>query len=223
MQRILAMLVLIAWTAHGQPVRVLFLGDSYFAGEGVRASVSLPAQVGTLLEASNVEAARPTVVARTGWTASDLQQALAEQPPVPRYDLVFVCIGANDAYRGIAEEAFPGAFAAVLAEAIRCGRGDPRRVLVLSVPDFSGTPAMREQEGQPETLATAIASCNRFVQETASHAGATYVDLMDLTRLAAGNPSLLARDQLHLNAEAYAQWIERLAGPILEVVGPRTP
>ena len=129
-----------------QQVPWLALGDSYTIGHGVSAAERWPVQL-----AAQLALPEPTLVARTGWTAADLQAALDAASLGPgQFALVSVMVGANDQIRGSgnlgnarpATEPFRAAIVSLLERAVSLSvGGDPRRVVVLSLPDWTCTPA----------------------------------------------------------------------------------
>ena len=80
-------------------LKLLALGDSYTIGQGVVQSESWPFQLAAALRTDSLSVAQPTIVAETGWTTSDLLQAIAEANLDPPYDIVTLLIGVNDNFR----------------------------------------------------------------------------------------------------------------------------
>ena len=79
--------------------RYLALGDSYTIGESVAAEDRWPNQLAKLLDAHGIQADL-TIIARTGWTTSELWQGIQASEIQPPYDLVSLLIGVNNQYRG---------------------------------------------------------------------------------------------------------------------------
>ena len=121
--------------------RVLALGDSYTAGEGVTLSESWPQQLAALLRQNGQTVSDLTVVARSGWTSDDLLTGLQEANPQGPYDLVVLLIGANDQFRGYPPESYRSNLSHLLSPAIHLAGGQAGRVVVLSIPDWSQAPA----------------------------------------------------------------------------------
>ncbi len=63
------------------PLTYLALGDSYTIGESVDVSERWPVQLVNRLETEGVRIATPTIVARTGWTTSELQAGISTPQP----------------------------------------------------------------------------------------------------------------------------------------------
>jgi lysophospholipase L1-like esterase len=188
-------------------LRFLALGDSYTCGEGLASGAGWPNRLAGLLRAEGVPLGDPEIVARTGWTTDELQQGIAEAAPSGSYDLVSLLVGVNDQYRGRDAAEYELQFRELLAFAVARAGGDPRHVLVLSIPDWGVTPFA---EGRDRLrIAREIDAFNRVNLAAAEEAGAHYVDVTPISRR---EPELLVGDQLHPSAEMYEAWA-RLALP----------
>src|SRR5215470_16795878 len=80
--------------------RILCLGDSYTAGEGVAPSERWPERLASALARRGELVGTPQVVARTGWTTDDLLAALDGVALTGPRPLVTLLVGVNDQYRG---------------------------------------------------------------------------------------------------------------------------
>ncbi len=89
----------------------LALGDSYTIGESVCAVCNYPKQLTDSLNAVLKEKTSVEIIAKTGWTTTDLLTAIAAETPSKDYDLVTLLIGVNNQYQGkpfsLYEEEFP--------------------------------------------------------------------------------------------------------------------
>src|SRR4051812_23665170 len=78
----------------------LALGDSYTIGESIDASQRWPVQLVEMLRTrENLDLGKPLIIARTGWTTSDLAFALDTQNPSGPFKLVTLQIGVNNQYQ----------------------------------------------------------------------------------------------------------------------------
>ena len=66
----------------------LALGDSYTIGEQVLLAASFPYQTVQLLRKKNLAFFAPEIIAKTGWTTDELQNALGENIFLNKYDVV---------------------------------------------------------------------------------------------------------------------------------------
>jgi lysophospholipase L1-like esterase len=84
----------------------------------------------------------------------------------------------------------------------------PGRLVVLSVPDWGVTPFA---EGRDRAaIGKEIDNFNRIAADLATTAGAAFVDITPLTRLAATDGTLLVSDGLHPSGIMYRMWVERV-------------
>jgi lysophospholipase L1-like esterase len=190
--------------------RFLALGDSYTIGEGVGTAERWPNQLADRLRESGVSLADPRIIARTGWTTTELLVAVdTASPPAGRQlDLVSLLIGVNDQYRGLGVDAFRSGFAPLLDRAMLFAASDPTRVVVVSIPDWSVTPFAATDPRGVASIAVEIDEFNRVASEAALAAGAAFVDVTSDSRRALRDPKLLAADGLHPSAAMYASWVQ---------------
>lgn len=186
------------------PIRFLALGDSYTIGESVEATERWPVQLATMLRESGFDVDEPEIIARAGWTTDDLEAAISTADPRGAYGLVSLLIGVNNQYRGRPLDEYRTEFRALLGRAIGFASGVPGRVLVLSIPDWGVTPF---GEGRERTRIGAEIDAFNAVNRTETEcAGACYVDISQISRRAANQPSLTAADGLHPSGELYRGW-----------------
>ena len=186
--------------------RILSLGDSLTFGEGVLAQERWPAQLVRLLEEAGISATELMVLAVTGWTTAELATAISLARLSPPYELVTLLIGVNDQYRGYDAEIYRVGFSDLLEKAIGFAAGKAERVLVFSIPDYSGTPFAQQLD--PPTIRATLARFNEINLETTLNVGAHYVDLTPISRAAGHEPDMLATDGLHPSGKMYALWAE---------------
>lgn len=196
-------------------IRYLALGDSYTIGESVRESERWPNQLAAKLEEQGIHA-ETTIIARTGWTVDELWEGIQVTPPEGRYDLVTLLIGVNDQYRGYPLDGYQEDFRFMLGKAIEYAGGDPQHVIVLSIPDWGFTPFAATRETEPISLQ--IDGFNAVNLEETKSAGAHYVDVTDISRMAMDDFELLAPDRLHPSGKMYSMWVEKVISVALEIV-----
>ncbi len=191
-------------------MRFLALGDSYTIGEGVAAAGRWPVQLAALLRAESYPLTEPQIIAVTGWTTAELWAGVDRASPAGPFDLVSLLIGVNNQYRGLALDEYRRQFCALLERAIAFAGGEPGRVLVLSIPDWSVTPFAAGRDRA--AISAAIDRFNAANREETACLAAHYVDVTPISRRAAADASLLAGDGLHPSGGMYAAWA-RLALP----------
>lgn len=196
-------------SANSNAVTYLALGDSYTIGEGAAATDRWPAQLAGLLTAQHVAVAAPAYIARTGWTTSELQAAIATAKPASTYGLVSLLIGVNNQYRGQSLAQYRLEFRALLQQAIGFAGGRPGHVVVLSIPDWGQSPYGQRQGRDPAAIGLEIDQFNAAAQDECRQASVAYVNITDLTRAAAGTSSQFTSDGLHYSGPQMRQWAER--------------
>lgn len=182
----------------------LALGDSYTIGESVPEADQWGMQLAGLLRKEGVDISNPVTIARTGWTTSELAGAIAAANLKPTYDLVSLLIGVNNQYRGQPVTTYRTEFSQLLQTSIRLAKGDPKRVLVLSIPDWGATPF--GQNSNRKQISAEIDAFNAVAKEVTQNAGVTFIDITPLTRTAVTDLSFVASDGLHYSGKMHREW-----------------
>jgi len=187
----------------------LALGDSYTIGQSVDLSQSFPYQLKTNLTAQGYTVADPKIIAVTGWTTTDLINAIAQANLTQKYDIVTLLIGVNNQYQGKSQAQYRTEFVQLLNTAIAFANGNKQHVFVLSIPDYSVTPFA--QGSDVATIASQINQFNDINYYESTTAGVNYVNITGISREAASDPTLIAPDGLHPSAKMYGLWVNALA------------
>lgn len=195
-------------------VRYLALGDSYTIGERVFPKDRWSVQLAKLLENEGVQTDL-TIIARTGWTVKELWEGLQASPPQGTYEMVSLLIGVNDQYRGYPSDGYREDFRFMLGKAIEYTGGDPKRVAVLSIPDWGFTPFAADRDTEP--ISQQIDEFNAINLEESETVGAYYVDVTIISRMAMDDFELIAADQLHPSGKMYAMWAEKVLPIALDI------
>ena len=194
----------------------LALGDSYTIGQSVSPAERFPMQTVTILKQQGVELADPVYIAQTGWTTTNLQNAIATQNPSPTYDVVSLLIGVNDQYQGMDTAGYAIRFTQLLEKSIQLAKGMKSNVFVLSIPDYSVTPFVSSVN--KARVRMEVDWFNTINKRITLAYGVSYTDITPSTREAESNPALLASDNLHPSGLEYKKWAEILAPKIKAVL-----
>ena len=199
-------------------IKILSLGDSYTIGESVCNTCSFPEQLKSSLEAeySEQDEISLEVVAKTGWTTTNLKNAIISEDLLNDFDLVTLLIGVNNQYQGKLFSVYETEFIELVNSAISFVGGDATNLVIVSIPDYAYTPF--GQNGNSQAISADIDLYNAYAEEYAEDNGLTYVYITDITREGLDNPSLVAPDGLHLSELAYAKFVERLLPLALEKI-----
>jgi lysophospholipase L1-like esterase len=202
-------------TMSNTPFRFLALGDSYTIGESVDPTERWPVQLVKATQKSGPPMDDPIIIAQTGWTTSDLLAALERTNLQGPFDLVTLLIGVNNQYQGKDIEAYREELNILLKKALDFAGGDPNRVVVLSIPDWSVTPFAAGRD--LSQIADAIDQFNIVNQEESQSVGVHYLNITPISRQAALDTDLLASDGLHPSGKMYAAWVELLLPIVSEI------
>lgn len=193
----------------------LALGDSYTIGQSVAAADRFPAQTANLLKQSGINTGEPDYIATTGWTTTNLANAIAAQNPA-NHDVVSLLIGVNDQYQTHDTSGYRQRFTSLLDKAIQLANGKKDHVFVLSIPDYSVTPFAAGTD--TAQIRKEIDWFNNINRQVTDGYAVAYLDITPGTRLAKTNPALLAGDGLHPSGMEYKNWADRLAPIMLPVL-----
>jgi lysophospholipase L1-like esterase len=188
----------------------LALGDSYTIGQSVDLSQSFPYQLKALL---GLQAA-PTIIAATGWTTTDLINAISNNNKT--YNFVTLLIGVNDQFQGMSPDGYRTRFKQLLQAAITFAHGDKNKVFVLSIPDYGVTPFAN---GDDSKIGPEIDNFNFINRSESGYAGVNYLDITGISKQALNDASLVAPDGLHPSAKMYTLWIQQLSPMIVKQLG----
>lgn len=200
-------LLQMAVMAQKKQVTYLALGDSYTIGESVPAADNFPNQLGKMMREKGMDVA-VDIVAKTGWTTSELKDGIAAAKLKPQYDWVTLLIGVNNQYRGLPPEDYAKEFEQLLKQAIQFAGGKTSNVVVVSIPDWGATPFAKDRNRAQIT--EQIADFNLRNSRIASKNNVKYVDITEGTREAMIDPELLAGDKLHYSGVEYARWAKAI-------------
>lgn len=190
---------------------ILSLGDSYTIGQSVCETCRFPEQLkDSLISRYPVEDTfNLNVIARTGWTTTNLINAITNESPTNNYDLVTLLIGVNNQYQNRPFSIYETEFPVLISKAIEFAQNDKDNVIVVSIPDYAFTP-FGQNSGNPQNTSSEIDMYNAFAENYCNQQGITFLNITDITRNGIINPDLVASDGLHPSELAYSKFVERL-------------
>ncbi len=193
----------------------LALGDSYTIGASVERAESFPIQLKDRLEQGLKLKVNTEIIAVTGWRTDNLLDVVNRGTKLPSYDLVTLLIGVNNQYQGKPFRTYTKEFPQLLERAIALAYGNPKNVVVISIPDYSFTPF---GEGRnTDKITKEIDEYNSFAEATALQNGVPFINITDITRNGLSNPELVAGDGLHPSKEAYKRFVDELYPVVLPI------
>jgi lysophospholipase L1-like esterase len=196
----------------------LALGDSYTIGESVCETCRFPVQLKQKLDGSNLNKnISLEIIAKTGWTTTDLLKAIEVKKPSSNYDLVTLLIGVNNQYQNKDFRLYEKEFAELVTKATIFAKGDRKNVIVLSIPDYAYTP-YGDKSGKFKTITTELAKYNAFAKKYCQQLEIRYINITDITKEGLKNPKLTATDGLHPSKVAYSKFVDRIVPTALQVI-----
>ena len=197
-------------------LRYLALGDSYTIGEGVDSSMRYPVLIADTLRELGFNMADPEIIAVTGWTTAALLDSLDRTELNEPYDIVSLLIGVNNQYRGMDIQIYRQEFSRLLNMAISFTGNHPRKVIVLSVPDWGVMPFAEGRNR--EIIAGEIDEYNRINEDISRSKDVFWLDVTGISRLAANDPLLVATDGLHPSGRMYSAWVKEAVPMLLSIM-----
>lgn len=192
-------------------VNYLALGDSYTIGQSVCATCRFPEQLKASLNAMFSSTVSLKIIATTGWTTSNLLSAINTQNPEPNYDLVTLLIGVNNQYQHRNFSVYENEFPELVTKAIMLAKGDPKNVVVISIPDYAYTPYGKSLAGdQSSTISAEIDKYNSFAEKYCINNQIAFVSITEITRQGLNSPNLVASDGLHPSETAYKMFVDKM-------------
>lgn len=199
-------------TAPG--LRYVALGDSYTIGTSVEPPERFPDQLVRALGSEELVVQLVANLGVNGYTSTDLIRYELPALDALEPDFATVLIGVNDVVQGVAIETYEANVVTILDALL--ARLPARRIVTVAIPDYTVTPAGADY-GDPTQQHDAIAANNAVMERLARERGIAFVDIFDLSLLAADDRSLVAADGLHPSGAQYALWAERLK-PVVEAL-----
>lgn len=193
----------------------LALGDSYTIGESVDEKDRWSMQLIDLLKA-DFNFTKQDIIAQTGWTTSELTEAIQAKNLIDQYDLVSLLIGVNNQYRGQSLENYQVELRQLLNISTKFAKNDAKRVMVLSIPDWGKTPFAEGQN--KEKITSEIDAFNNVAKEECKKMGIVFIDITEITRKNT-DTSMFASDGLHYTGKMHRLWANealKIAGEILK-------
>jgi lysophospholipase L1-like esterase len=186
----------------------LALGDSYTIGEAVSLNKSFPYQVVQLLRKKEFNFSAPEIIAQTGWTTDELQNAINKSTLLSKYDFVTVLIGVNNQYSGRDAVEYKEQLEEILKKAIELANEKKEHVIMVSIPDYSNTPYAKSMD--TEKISKEVEVFNGINKALSIQYKVQYVDITSTLKENKDDASLIAQDGLHPSEKEYAKWAEKI-------------
>ena len=192
-------------------IRYVAVGDSYTIGEGVTPDQSWPSLLTRHLAQSGVNICLIANLSATGRTTQDVIDLALPAYEATQPTFASLLIGVNDWVQGADAEIFQRRFEFLL-DRMCASLPQSDLLIVVTIPDFSATPA-GAQYARGRDVSAGIIQFNTIVTAQATKRGLKVVDVFPTTQEMAHDPSLIAADGLHPSGKEYALW-EALIYPV---------
>jgi lysophospholipase L1-like esterase len=156
-----------------------------------------------------------SLVANLGVNGFTSQEVIdVELPRLAELDPQFasVLVGVNDVVQGVSAERFEANAARILDDLL--GRLPATRIVAVATPDYTVTPEGATY-GDPDAQRAGIEKNNALLAGLAAQRGVAFIDIVEPSRRAATDRTLVADDGLHPSAEQYRLWVDAIA-PVVE-------
>jgi acyl-CoA thioesterase-1 len=205
-------------TAAPENFKLIALGDSYTIGQSVCDDCRFPAQLKDSLQARHTEldTFNLEIIAQTGWTTTNLKNAISSAEPPTDFDLVTLLIGVNNQYQNRPFELYETEFIELIQTAISLVGGDASKLIVVSIPDYAYTPF--GQGSNALNISSQLELYNNYAQTYCAENNLKYVYITDITQQGLTNTALVASDNLHPSTLAYTKFVERILPLALEIL-----
>jgi len=189
-------------------LRYVALGDSYTIGTSVSTAESWPSQLVGRVPGLQLVAN----LGVNGYTSADVIQDEVPALPGLRPEFVTLLIGVNDVVQGVAEASYLANVEEILDAILALVPAD--RLLCVATPDYTVTP-QGSAFGSPDQRA-GIERVNQTLAQACAGRGVQFVaEIFEISKGAASDRSLVARDGLHPSGAQYALWVDAMV-PIVE-------
>jgi lysophospholipase L1-like esterase len=201
----------------------LALGDYYVLGEGLEEHERWPNQLEVSLRAHELHINYPYYVAYNTWTVDQLTKRLEEEEFDKHYDLITVQIGVNDEFKKKSITQFTTDVKALITKVVSLTGGRHGRIVVVSIPDWSATPYAKSHKSDAlVAIEENIGKYNAVLKKETIAAGGHFVDITEVSKKAASDPSLTSADGLHPSGNMYKLWVQKMYPTILQALQTHT-
>jgi lysophospholipase L1-like esterase len=189
------------------------LGDSYTIGTGTKTTAERwPDQLVRRLGTQPPTLDLVANLGVNGFTSQDVIDIELPRLDELRPEFASLLVGVNDVVQDVPEATFRANADAILDALV--ARLAANRIVVVAIPDYTVTP-QGAAYGDPIEKAGSIRRANDALRQLAAARDIAWVDIHDLSRLAADDPTLVAADGLHPSGAQYRLWVDRVA-PVVE-------
>jgi lysophospholipase L1-like esterase len=152
-----------------------------------------------------------------GFTSRDVIEAELPALAGLRPDYASLLIGVNDVVQGVAEDVYRANVVLILDDLL--ARIEPARIVVVTIPDYTVTPAGADF-GDVALRSASIRRFNAIMEDLTRARSIALVDIYDISLEAATDRSLVAVDGLHPSGAQYRRWVEEIKVVVEDQLAP---
>lgn len=192
------------WVNNVDSIRYLALGDSYTIGQGIDAESNWPNQLVDSLKSNGFAVDTSLIIARTGWTTTNLLDAMSEED-LSTYNLVSLLIGVNNQFQGKPFELYEEEFDVLLQQAIDIAGLES--VFVVSIPDYGVTPF---GSNNASIIKEELDAYNAYAKGQCEERSIPFINITEISRNLGSEEGALATDNLHPSKLQYTAWLNEI-------------
>lgn len=191
-------------------LRLLVVGDFYSKSPELPYRQSWPGLLHSLLLADGVET-ELDMMAKPGWTSSQALSSLKNGDFNQPYDWVIVMIGVHNQQQNRSINSYRRDMKKLLRRAADLAGGEPKKVLVMSVPDWSAT---RDGKNHSVDISPEIDRYNSVLRIVSMETLTTFLDIGSSVELARNDSSATTVHPRHFSRKLYMLWAKHLRAVI---------
>ena len=203
----LTYLAFAAQLVDANPIRYVAIGDSYTVATGIDEKDSWPSQLTKKLTTAGIEINLIEILGMRGATS---QQTLNEVIPLLKNlkpEFISLLIGVNDWIRdGVSSSKFKIRIKNLIDE-IQSNLPPPRKLLLVTIPDFSCSPQKRNW-GYGKSATNGITRLNKILNTEAVLRNLVIVDIYPLSQNLCSQFGMFSDDGVHPSALQYSKWVD---------------
>lgn len=201
-------------------IKFLALGDSYTIGQSVSATDRWPNQFIDSLSNLDYSIEKNDIIATTGWTTSNLLNAMNNTSLEKDYNLISILIGVNNFYQGRPVNLFRTELPAVIDSALTFCNNDTNAIFLVTIPDYGYTPFGAFSQN---SISNSTDLYNGIKDSVAAVYGIPVYNITDISRRGIDEPDLVAGDNLHPSGKQYKEWVDLIISEMLSTTSISQP
>ena len=203
----LTYLAFAAQLVDANPIRYVAIGDSYTVATGIDEKDSWPSQLTQKLKTAGIEI---NLIEILGMRAATSEQTLNEVIPLLKNlkpEFISLLIGVNDWIReGVSSSKFKIRIKNLI-DAIQNNLPPPRKLLLVTIPDFSCSP-QKKNWGYGKSATNGITRLNKILNTEAVLRNLVIVDIYPLSQNLCSQFGMFSDDGVHPSALQYSKWVD---------------